>query len=252
MILSRISRAIREQNWFAVAIEFVIVILGVVIGFQISAWNEARAERAIIADQLHEVRADIAAEIGSLDEALEASLWRLSAAEYLLVAVEGESDLPDSPVVPFNQLDRSLLPDIEPEDHPTLLARVNLIRGQIGRRTGYDSLVNSGNLRLIRNDEMRIMIQSYYAGYEDLQANLQIFREIRAAAVPLLYRHGFSLFSNTDVDTVIDAARNDIELVAYFRTARELGLAQSSATSSRRDEARRLLALLDAELEGAE
>jgi hypothetical protein len=51
---------------------------------------------------------------------------------------------------------------------------------------------------------------------------------------------------------VIDAARNDIELVAYFRTARELGLAQSSATSSRRDEARRLLALLDAELEGAE
>ena len=47
MILSRISKAVREQNWFAVAIEFVIVIAGVVIGFQIAAWNADRitAER---------------------------------------------------------------------------------------------------------------------------------------------------------------------------------------------------------------
>ena len=46
MILSRLSRAIRQQNWFAVALEFVIVIAGVVIGFQVSAWNEARQDRA--------------------------------------------------------------------------------------------------------------------------------------------------------------------------------------------------------------
>jgi len=37
MILARISRAIREQNWFTVALEFVIVIAGVVIGFQVRA-----------------------------------------------------------------------------------------------------------------------------------------------------------------------------------------------------------------------
>jgi hypothetical protein len=42
MILARLSRAIREQNWFAVALEFVIVIAGVVIGFQITAWNAER------------------------------------------------------------------------------------------------------------------------------------------------------------------------------------------------------------------
>ena len=35
MILARLSRAIRQQNWFAVVLEFVIVIViaGVVIGF---------------------------------------------------------------------------------------------------------------------------------------------------------------------------------------------------------------------------
>lgn len=46
MILSRITKAIREQNWFAVAIEFVIVVLGVVIGFQISEWRSEVSDRA--------------------------------------------------------------------------------------------------------------------------------------------------------------------------------------------------------------
>ncbi|MBI1234126.1 MAG: hypothetical protein GC208_06445 [Alphaproteobacteria bacterium] len=57
MILSRISKAIREQNWFAVAIEFVIVILGVVIGFQITAWNATRnavALEQIYLERLHD------------------------------------------------------------------------------------------------------------------------------------------------------------------------------------------------------
>ena len=45
MILDNISRALKEQNWLAAAIEFVIVIFGVVIGFQVNAWNESRIER---------------------------------------------------------------------------------------------------------------------------------------------------------------------------------------------------------------
>ncbi|MCR9266507.1 MAG: hypothetical protein NXI03_02970, partial [Alphaproteobacteria bacterium] len=45
MILSRISRALKDQNWLAVGIEFVIVILGVVIGFQISNWNQVQSDR---------------------------------------------------------------------------------------------------------------------------------------------------------------------------------------------------------------
>ncbi|GJL97865.1 MAG: hypothetical protein DHS20C06_16820 [Hyphobacterium sp.] len=56
MILARITRAIREQNWFAVALEFIIVIAGVVIGFQVTAWNAERAEMAaetVIIERLH-------------------------------------------------------------------------------------------------------------------------------------------------------------------------------------------------------
>ncbi|MEE2526592.1 hypothetical protein V0U79_09455 [Hyphobacterium sp. HN65] len=43
MILARLARALRNQNWLAVFLEFIIVIAGVVIGFQITAWSEARS-----------------------------------------------------------------------------------------------------------------------------------------------------------------------------------------------------------------
>ena len=43
MILANLTRAIREQNYYAVVLEFLIVIASVVIGFQIQAWNQARA-----------------------------------------------------------------------------------------------------------------------------------------------------------------------------------------------------------------
>ena len=46
MILSRISKAVREQNWFAVGIEFVIVVAGVMLAFQLSSLSESRSARA--------------------------------------------------------------------------------------------------------------------------------------------------------------------------------------------------------------
>jgi hypothetical protein len=45
MILQRISENVRSQNWFAVAVEFIIVVVGVFMGLQVQDWNEARKAR---------------------------------------------------------------------------------------------------------------------------------------------------------------------------------------------------------------
>ena len=45
MILARINNAIRTQNWFAIALEFLLVLSSVVLGFQVTAWNAARQDR---------------------------------------------------------------------------------------------------------------------------------------------------------------------------------------------------------------
>jgi hypothetical protein len=46
MILRRVMEHVKTQNWFAVAIDFVIVVTGVFIGIQVSNWNEVRKEGA--------------------------------------------------------------------------------------------------------------------------------------------------------------------------------------------------------------
>ena len=45
MILRRIAEHVKAQNWFAVAIDFVIVVIGVFIGIEVSNWNAAHADR---------------------------------------------------------------------------------------------------------------------------------------------------------------------------------------------------------------
>ena len=46
MILRRLTENLRAQNWTAITIEFLIVVVGVFIGTQVSNWNEGRKERA--------------------------------------------------------------------------------------------------------------------------------------------------------------------------------------------------------------
>ncbi len=46
MILRRIAEHVKAQNWTAVALDFIIVVIGVFAGIQLGNWNEARAHRA--------------------------------------------------------------------------------------------------------------------------------------------------------------------------------------------------------------
>lgn len=57
MILSRIRKALEDQNWLSIAIEFVIVVAGVMLAFQVTQWSQDRAEaerRAVALDRLQE------------------------------------------------------------------------------------------------------------------------------------------------------------------------------------------------------
>jgi hypothetical protein len=57
MILRRLTKHVKDQNWFAVALDFIIVVVGVFIGMQVGNWNNAAQERAkeeIVLEQLAE------------------------------------------------------------------------------------------------------------------------------------------------------------------------------------------------------
>lgn len=45
MILRRLTTNLKSQNWTAIAIDFVIVVIGVFLGIQASNWNQSRLEK---------------------------------------------------------------------------------------------------------------------------------------------------------------------------------------------------------------
>ncbi len=45
MLFRRVRKHVKAQDWFAVGVDFVIVVIGVFIGIQVANWNEVRQER---------------------------------------------------------------------------------------------------------------------------------------------------------------------------------------------------------------
>lgn len=67
MLLRRVIEHVRDQNWTAVAIDFLIVVIGVFVGIQVANWNEARADRAAYKAALGRLGAEIDTNLASLD-----------------------------------------------------------------------------------------------------------------------------------------------------------------------------------------
>jgi hypothetical protein len=66
VILRRVIEHVREQNWTAIAIDFVIVVVGVFIGIQFSNWNAAQAGHARERLLLAELRAELTESVEQL------------------------------------------------------------------------------------------------------------------------------------------------------------------------------------------
>jgi len=59
VILRSVMRHVRDQNWVAVGLDFLIVVVGVFIGIQVSNWNEARVAAEREALLVLELRAEV-------------------------------------------------------------------------------------------------------------------------------------------------------------------------------------------------
>ena len=98
MLLRRVIEHVKVQNWTAVGLDFVIVVVGVFIGIQVSNWNDARANTGIAARHLSEIAEDISAHLAFHDQLYGSALRRIAAANYLLSEGRGET-LPEAIVI---------------------------------------------------------------------------------------------------------------------------------------------------------
>ncbi len=131
MILRRITEHVKAQNWFAVALDFVIVVVGVFIGIQVANWNDARRERATETSYLQSLQSDFTISVGLLDEHLAHIAERQEA---LSVLANAEKE------------------DVRPEDFDGLM-RIGLYELQFlnVHRGAYQALENAGRIDVLRN-----------------------------------------------------------------------------------------------------
>jgi len=150
MLLRRFSEHIKKQNWFAVFLDLFIVVLGVYLGFQVTAWNEQRGERALEAEYLqriHDELRDAKVVLESIiSDAKGNGLFAPDLSEYF----DGHVVQPD-----YQRLAVAIYKfGLDPID----------LRFDVST---YDDLVSTGRLRLISDPELRQAIQLAYA---DLQS----------------------------------------------------------------------------------
>ncbi len=65
MLLRRVIEHVRKQEWTAIAIDFVIVVVGVFVGIQAANWNEMRADEARAQGYLERIHNDLEADLAN-------------------------------------------------------------------------------------------------------------------------------------------------------------------------------------------
>lgn len=159
MILQNISKAIRAQNWFAVVLEFVIVIAGVVIGFQIQAWNEARQADARERQILERLLAETAAAVVYLDQRVGLNDRFVSDLEYALATFQrGGVDDADTGRVIRGLSTTGFFPATAPP------------------RAVQDELINSGRSADLNSSDVREALGRYNAELSFISGQLDYFR----------------------------------------------------------------------------
>ena len=83
MLLRRFVAHARKQDWMAIAIEFVLLVLGVFLGIQVANWNETRIERDLVRGHLSEIAQDLRTHEAIGEDLIDSAKMRIAAVDYI-------------------------------------------------------------------------------------------------------------------------------------------------------------------------
>ena len=255
MLLRRITQHVKDQNWFAVGIDFLIVVIGVFIGIQVSNWNEARTsdirEKVILADLLEDLQADQA----SLSASLQSVKLGIDAGNTLLISADLEPVLSVSVPGQINFFASDTLSAASPsppnDDHRERLWTYSTVRIYPSHNdAAIESLIAAGNSSIIKDASLvqdLLRYRTLWTGLEDAQVNT--FRPFRDRTVFAGQEHGFSPLAPIDADVFAEALRTDPALRGALRTMVGYSIAQQGFYERTQMEAEALVARVEVELE---
>jgi hypothetical protein len=167
MISRRITEHLKQQHWTAIAIDLVIVVLGVFIGLQVNNWNEARTERARERTYLERLLVDFDANVKTLQTYVDGRRDDAQTLASLAVALQDGGNSPTEEALqrPLCRWGAAPLPDL--------------------RQGTYNELVSSGGLSVLRDEKIRTLLADYSAA-EDRSAYVStLLPALQHAAEPM-------------------------------------------------------------------
>ncbi len=178
MLLRRITQHIKDQNWFAVLIDFLIVVIGILLALQIANWNEARNNLVKENEFYKHLLKNLESDLIEFDTTLKYSEWRMSAINQVNREITGK-DIPHVLVTPFNEV-KTIKPTPKFEYENAAPTAIGFFATFEGHRSAFDALISSGDIGIIRNKSLLQELQEYYVkieGLDEMEIRLTVFRD---------------------------------------------------------------------------
>ena len=231
----RFPRIISEHGgWSGALREFGIIVAGVLCALAAQAWWDGHQERGRERDYLRQILADTRENERRLDEAIEHDSGSREAASRVLDALTrgGEPAAADSVVEWMGRA-----------------ASASDFRAVAGN---YRALLGTGELRLVRNDSLRVLLAAYSSAV-DIEADRQrLFRETMtglampmARGLPFMRRALLGDIRASEVD--VPRLQGDGDAAAVLFAVHAAYSNRVNGMRTLRDETRRLRTALEAE-----
>jgi hypothetical protein len=135
MILRRVIKHFRNQEWTAIGIDFVIVVFGVFVGIQVSNWNQTQTDRGLGEKFTERLKADLVVEAWNYTMLIEYLADVQSNADKALAGLQGTSEI---------------------SDQQLLIAayRATQYNAGVRQRTTYDELISTGKIGFIADKSL--------------------------------------------------------------------------------------------------
>lgn len=160
MFVKRLRQEAARQNWFGVAVDLVILIVGVFLGIQVNDWNQSRLDRQKGSDYRQRLAVDIAA--NNRDFARRKVY-------YSTVRAFARNALA--------ALDRPVQAD--PAAFLVNAYQATQIIPSKLRRSTYDEILATGNLENLGDAALRERVVNFYTGVDTVQVTLSNVPEYR-------------------------------------------------------------------------
>ena len=254
MILSRVIDHVKKQHWTAVALDFVIVVMGVFIGIQLGNWNAASHDREREARYLAGIAVDLKTDVTNYEEIRASALTRIAAVNYLLEEALGEK--PPASVKMFSGSKSVALGGDIPAPTPPLTApneldwlwsQANVVRVYDLNNAAYEVLAASGDFSIIHDRELANAMSAYYQTVHNLIAfqnsTLRVYGRDGVAAGEEV---GLAVLTPNDKDKVVALLQDNEKLAASLRTARGFTIFYLAVVTHMEEEARALAEEIEA------